>query len=424
MSTSAGGGKLVVVGQGYVGLPLAVRAAECGRRVVGVDSDRVRVWNLQDGQSYVDDVDSARLKAVLESGNLIPTDDYDDAAEFDTAVITVPTPLRDSAPDLTHVHAAVAELGARLRPGALVVLESTTYPGTTAELVAPVLEQHSGLRAGADFHVGYSPERIDPGNRRWNLVNTPKVISALHPESRSVVREFYAGLVDEVVEVSSPREAELAKLLENTFRHVNIALVNEMAVFAHRLGIDIWEAIDAASSKPFGFMRFSPGPGVGGHCLPVDPGYLSWAVRRGLGQEFRFVELADDVNARMPEHVLHRLAEGLRERGKPLRSAKVMVLGIAYKPNTADVRESPALRLLHLLGDAGAAPVVVDARAEPHRCPPETKFVGLSRESARDVDAAVLITDHDDVDYDLVLEEVPWLLDTRNRLRGANVQTL
>ena len=288
--------RVVIVGQGYVGLPVAMRAVAVGMDVVGVDVDPRRVAQLADGDSYVGDISSAELQGALESGRYLPTDDYIHAAGFDVAVITVPTPLRESLPDLSFIEDSAGALAPFITTGSTVVLESTTYPGTTEELMVPILEQGSGLRAGIDFHVGYSPERIDPGNARYGFVETPKVVSGLTPECLTRVQGFYDLLIDRTVPVSSPKEAELTKLLENTFRHVNIALVNELAVFAHQLGIDIWESIEAASSKPFGYMKFTPGPGVGGHCLPVDPSYLSWQVRRQLGQNFRFVELANDVN--------------------------------------------------------------------------------------------------------------------------------
>ncbi len=263
--------KLVVVGQGYVGLPLAMRAVDVGWRVVGVDVDASRVAQLAAARSYVEDIPDRQLAAALESGRYEPTSDYARAAGFDVAVVTVPTPLREGAPDLSYIVGAAHSLAPLVRPGVTVILESTTYPGTTEELFAPLLTEGSGLHPGIDFHLGYSPERIDPGNRVWNLVNTPKVISGVHEDSLAAVSAFYDTVVERTVPVGSTRTAELTKLLENTFRHVNIALVNELAMFAHELGVDVWEAIDAASTKPFGYLRFTPGPGVGGHCLPIDP---------------------------------------------------------------------------------------------------------------------------------------------------------
>ncbi|MBA3289010.1 MAG: nucleotide sugar dehydrogenase, partial [Acidimicrobiia bacterium] len=317
--------KVVVVGQGYVGLPLAMRAVDVGYEVVGYDVDEQRVKRLGAGESFVEDVPSGQLAAALASGRYTVSSEATACTRFDMAVITVPTPLREGVPDLSHIEDAGRAVAGFLRPGACVILESTTYPGTTEELLGPILEAGSGLSVGSDFHLGYSPERIDPGNASWNLVNTPKVVSGVDSASLAVVDAFYGSLVDRTVPVSTPKEAELTKLLENTFRHVNIALVNELAMFAGDLGIDVWESIDAASTKPFGFMRFTPGPGVGGHCLPIDPSYLSWRVRRALGQPFRFVELANDINDDMPEYVQSRLVRGLNERGLALSRAKVLV---------------------------------------------------------------------------------------------------
>ena len=267
---------VVIVGQGYVGLPLAMRAVEVGHSVVGFDVDDRRIKRLADGDSFIDDIASEQLAAALSSGRYLPTADPDACAGFDIAVITVPTPLRDGIPDLGSIEDAGRTLAGHIRPGCTVILESTTYPGTTEELLVPVLEAGSHLRAGQDFHVGFSPERIDPGNKTWTLVTTPKVVSGINVTSLQAIQSFYDTLVDKTVAVRGPKEAELTKLLENTYRHVNIALVNELAAFASDLGIDIWEVIEAASTKPFGFMRFAPGPGVGGHCLPIDPSYLAW----------------------------------------------------------------------------------------------------------------------------------------------------
>ncbi len=305
---------VVVVGQGYVGLPVAMRSVEAGFRVTGYELDTTRLESLRAGRSYVEDVPSERIAAARTLG-YEATDQVEDLADFDIAVISVPTPLRDGAPDLSYVESAAAALARVLRPGALVVLESTTYPGTTEELLRPLLEQ-SGLRAGEDFYLGYSPERIDPGNPTWTFENTPKVVSGINPESLRCVEAFYGALVEKVVPVGSTAEAELVKLLENTFRHVNIALVNELAMFAGDLGVDIWRAIDAASTKPFGYLRFTPGPGVGGHCLPVDPSYLSWRVRRRSGHPFRFVELANDVNEHMPDYVARRITALLNHNSR------------------------------------------------------------------------------------------------------------
>ena len=416
--------KLVVVGQGYVGLPIAMRAVEAAFSVVGVDIDTVRVAALRAGESFVEDVCSADLRAALASGRYRPTSDYADAHAFDAAIITVPTPLKESLPDLSFIKAAAEQLALLLRPGAIVVLESTTYPGTTEEILVPLLEGTSLLTAGRDFYVGYSPERIDPGNRRWGLVNTPKVVSGINEASLRAIEALYARLVDRVVPVSGCKEAELTKLLENTFRHVNIALVNEIAMFARELGVDVWEAIDAATTKPFGYMRFTPGPGVGGHCLPVDPTYLSWQVRRQLRRSFRFVELANDINDHMPDHVVLRITAGLNRSRKAVRGSTVLVLGLAYKANTGDVRESPATRIVELLSDLGADVQVVDSHVEAHRCPPGIRLVELTEARVHAADAVVVVTDHDDVDYGILDQPVTWVLDTRRRITSKDVEYL
>ncbi|MDQ4088798.1 MAG: nucleotide sugar dehydrogenase, partial [Actinomycetota bacterium] len=335
------GQKVVVVGQGYVGLPLAMRAVEVGFDVVGYDSSDARVKRLNAGESYVEDIASETLAAALAGGRYEASADPACCRRFDVAVITVPTPLKEGIPDLSYIEHAAATLGSHLRPGTTVILESTTYPGTTEELVGAILENHSGLAVGVDFHLGYSPERIDPGNRAHHLVNTPKVVSGVTQSCLAAVKGFYDSIVERTVPVSGTREAELVKLLENTFRHVNIALVNELAMFANELGVDVWEAIDAASTKPFGFMPFMPGPGVGGHCLPIDPSYLSWRVRRLLGQPFRFVELANDVNDHMPDYVVQRLTLALNRRRQAVNGSRILLLGMAYKRNTSDARESP-----------------------------------------------------------------------------------
>src|SRR5664280_3029128 len=320
--------RLVVVGQGYVGLPLSMRAVDVGYAVVGLEVDSARAKRLESGESYVDDISSSRLRGALATGRYTATTDYTAAAGFDIAVVTVPTPLREGNPDLSYIEESARSLARYLRPGATVILESTTYPGTTQELVGPILEEGSGLIAGDESHLGYSPERIHPGNPMWHFANTPKVVSGIDAASLESVQGFYDSVVDVTVPLPSCKEAELTKLLENTFRHVNVALVNELAMFAHDLGIDVWASIDAATTKPFGYMRFTPGPGVGGHCLPIDPSYLSWRVKRSLGRSFRFVELANDINDHMPDYVARRLMEALNEQGKPVKGSRILILGL------------------------------------------------------------------------------------------------
>ena len=415
---------VVVAGLGYVGLPLAVRAAEVGHTVIGYDTDADRVKTLQTG-SYIEDVPAEQLAAVLAAGTLRPSSEARSCAGFDVAVIAVPTPLRDGLPDLSHVERATRTLARYLRPGATVIVESTTYPGTTQERVLPWLEDGSGLVGGADFHLGFSPERIDPGNGRWTLVTTPKIVSGIDAASLEAIRGFYAGLVETTVPVASPAEAELAKIIENTFRHVNIALINELAMFAHDLDIDVWAAIDAAATKPFGFMPFRPGPGVGGHCLPIDPCYLSWRVERALGQCFRFVELANDINSHMPDYVARRVMLALNDRGRPVSGSRVLLLGLAYKKNTGDARESPAVRVATLLRGMGADVVAADPHVAAsglidslvERVEPTPEEVGAA-------DAVVLLTDHDAFDGAEITRSARFVLDCRRVLAGPNVETL
>jgi len=407
--------RVLIVGQGYVGLPVSMRAVEVGFDVIGLEASPERAAALQAGSSYVADVPDDQLRQALQAGYR-PVADPADVGPFDVAVITVPTPLRDGAPDLSYVEDAAASLARRLRAGALVVLESTTYPGTTDELVRPLLEQ-SGLKAG-EFFLGYSPERIDPGNARWGFVNTPKVVSGIDEPSRRCVEAFYGALVDKVVPVGSTAEAELVKLLENTFRHVNIALVNELAMFAASLDIDIWGAIDAASSKPFGYMRFTPGPGVGGHCLPIDPSYLSWRVKRRLGQTFRFVELANDVNEHMPDYVVTRAMSLLNRHRKALNGSRVLVLGLSYKAGTSDWRESPSIavveRLLAMGADVRACePYIPEAGAPALPAP----VVGCTPAELAAADLVVLLVDHPDFPLDEIAEHAPLVLDTKGVMR-------
>ncbi|MER5866658.1 nucleotide sugar dehydrogenase [Kitasatospora sp. NPDC002040] len=415
---------VVVAGQGYVGLPLAVRAAEVGHRVVGYDVDQHRIKQLTAGESYVEDVTSSRLRAVNGCGAYRASADDAALAGFDIAVITVPTPLRGGVPDVSYIEACARTLGGHLRPGATVVLESTTYPGTTEELLLPVLEQASGLTGGVDFFAGFSPERIAPGSTRWSFEGTPKLVSGIDAASLEVIKSFYDGILHTTVPVSGTREAELAKLIENTFRLVNISLVNELATVAAALGVNVWEAIDAAATKPFGFMRFTPGPGAGGHCLPVDPAFLSWKVQQELGAPLRFVELANDVNRQMPAHVVQRLVDGLKGRGRPVAGARVLLLGLTYKINATDLRESPAARVAALLTGLGA-----QVRGAEPNLPHGTTALGVPLVDATEQelaasDAVVLLMDHDRFDLTAVEKHARYVLDCRNRLRGPNVEVL
>lgn len=415
--------RLVVVGQGYVGLPVAVRACAAGLDVVGLDLDESRVKRIAAGESITEDVTDDEVAAALASGRFRPTTDPADCAGFDLAIISVPTPLREGNPDLSHIEAAARTLARHLTPGACVVLESTTYPGTTEELVGPLLEEGSGLVAGDDFHLGYSPERLSPGDPELRFETTPKVVSGIDAASLEVVRRLYDRLVDTTVAVSGTREAELTKLLENTFRHVNVALINELAMFANDLGIDVWEAIDAASTKPFGYLRFTPGPGVGGHCLPVDPSYLSWRVRSSLGQPFRFVELANDVNEHMPHYVVQRLVVALNERGLAIRDRRIVLLGLSYKRNTGDARESPSLTIARLLLDLGAEVVGVDPHVADEVDPRIERVDATPAEVAR-ADAVVVLVAHDAFDLDALTDGAGYVFDTQRCVDGPNVEHL
>ena len=412
-----------MVGLGYVGLPLAVRAVEVGFDVTGFDVDKEKVADLARAVTAVDDVDRARLSAALRTGHFRPTEAPEDSAGFDVAVVCVPTPLRDGAPELRFVEEAATALAPHVRSGSLVVLESTTWPGTTEDVFVPLLELGSGRRAGADFHVGYSPQRIDPGNRTWRFENTPKIVSGIDAASAAAVEAFYGRLVARTVPVTV-REAELAKLLENTFRHVNIALVNELAVYAHELGIDIWSVIDAAASKPFGFLPFPPGPGVGGHCLPIDPSYLSWQVRRSLGRTFRFVEVANDVNENMPGYVVARVAEHLNSRRRSVNGSRILLVGLAYKPNTADVRESPALAVASRLVALGATVRAVDPHVDPTVAPAGVELVPEGSGEVVAADIVVVLTDHDSIDWSILEHHADRVLDTRRRLSATEVDRL
>src|SRR5665213_166507 len=406
--------KLVVVGQGYVGLPLAMRAVAVGLNVVGYDINEDRVMRLSRGESFVEDIPSEEITSALNSSRYLATTKPEDCSDFDFAVITVPTPLREGAPDLSFIEDAARGLSRQLKEGATVILESTTYPGTTEELLVPILEQGSGLRAGQPFYVGYSPERIDPGNATWNFQSTPKVVSGIDPDSLEQVDAFYSLLVERTIPVSSTGVAELTKLLENTFRHVNIALINELAMFANQLDVNVWEAIDAASTKPFGYMRFTPGPGVGGHCLPVDPSYLSWKVKQTLGDVFRFIDLANDVNEHMPAHVVNRISAILNEKQKAVNGSRILVLGLAYKKNTGDMRESPSFAVCSLLERLGALVRIADTWVPVYQDVPWDR-VELTDEELGSADLVVVVTDHDDVDYERVAKCALLVFDTRRR---------
>ena len=410
--------KIAVIGQGYVGLPLAMRASAVGYQVVGFEVAAERVASLRAGRSHIGDVSDNELAIALARG-FLPTADENDLNAFDLAVISVPTPLADGLPDMSFIESAATTVGRRLGKGACVVLESTTYPGTTEELVAPILERESGLTRDR-FLLGYSPERIDPGNPNYSFENTPKVVSGDRAESLEVVDAFFSSLVKQTVPVANCAEAELVKLLENTFRHVNIALINELAKFARGLDVDIWRAIDAAATKPFGFMRFTPGPGVGGHCLPIDPSYLAWRVREHLGQNFRFVELANDINDHMPDYVQQRITALLAQHGKAVDGASILLLGLAYKASTSDWRESPSVKIAHLLTAAGAEITICDPHIDADRAGEFADvLVDLSAEVLSSADLAVILVDHPEFTPEFIATHASLVFDTKNHLSGV-----
>ncbi len=408
-----------VAGLGYVGLPLAVEFAKAGFRVTGIDPDVGRVAQVNRGESYIGDVRSEELAAVVRAGRLTARASWEGAAALDAVIICVPTPFNaNREPDLSFVCAATEAMAARLRPGQLVVLESTTYPGTTEEVLLPLLEG-SGLRVGRDFALAYSPERVDPGNREYHTGSTPKLVGGVTPLCTALTAALYEKAVIKVVPVSSPRIAEMAKLLENIFRNVNIALVNELAILCDRMGIDVWEVVDAAATKPFGFMTFQPGPGVGGHCIPVDPVYLSWKAK-----EYDFytnlIMLAAEVNANMPYFVVQKLLRLLTARGVRVLGSRVMVLGVTFKRNVADVRNSPAVKLIELLREHGIETVYHDplvARLELKEGGLET--VPLTPEQVAGVDCVVIHTDHSRIDYASVVQHARLVFDTRNATRDV-----
>ena len=410
--------EIAIVGAGYVGVPLAQVFANAGRSVVLVDVQADRIAQLNRGESYIEDVPSEELKRLVDEGRVSATTDYDVLREVDAILIALPTPLSDQRePDLSIVLSATAEIALRLQKGQLVVLESTTYPGTTRERVKPLLEE-SGLTAGTDFHLAFSPERVDPGREDWTTQNTPKVVGGLTEECTKRAIELYGSAVEEIVPVSSPEAAELTKLLENIFRSVNIALVNELAQLCDRMNLDVWEIVDAAATKPFGFMRFEPGPGLGGHCLPVDPFYLSWKARQ---YDFytEFIELAGKVNANMPYFCRSLISQALNHGAqRSLNGSKVLVLGVSYKANTADSRESPALKLIELLRNAGADVAYHD----PHV--PELASRGLSSQPLDPgaYDCVAIVTAHSSIDYEKLVDEARLVVDFRNAT-GRNGRT-
>ncbi len=412
--------KVGVVGLGYVGLPLAVEFADAGFSVLGFEVSADKVKSLTAGRSYVGDVPDEQVAASVKAGRLTATLDYGRLSEVDAILICVPTPLgKTGDPDVSFIMSATDSIGRSIHEGQLIVLESTTYPGTTRELLLPALSGDGRLNVGVDFFLAFSPERVDPGNPVWKIGNTPKVVGGITPACAEVTRALYSTIIETVVAVSSTEAAELTKLLENTFRSVNIALANEMQVVCDKLGVDVWEVIAAAETKPFGFMKFTPGPGLGGHCIPVDPHYLSWKMKT-LDYKTRLIELASEINSEMPRYVTEQTADLLNKDGKPVKGSAVLVVGAAYKRDTDDTRESPALDVIRLLVDKGALvkyhdPLVSSLRHEGQ----DLESVPLDERLVADSDVIVIVTDHTGVDYDLIRRSGRPVLDTRNVLGRA-----
>ena len=406
-----------VVGIGYVGLPLAVVFAEAGFTVVGVDPDVEKVATINRGESYILDVSSERVKALVDAGLLSASNDYAILSQVDAVSICVPTPLRKTGdPDLSFIVSASRSLAPHMHQGMAVVLESSTYPGTTREMILPAIESTSGLSVCEDFFLAFSPERVDPGRDDWTTINTPKVIGGISPDCTEVATAWYSQALETIVPVSTCEVAEMTKLLENTFRMINIGMVNELAIMCDRLKIDVWEVIDAAATKPFGFMKFTPGPGLGGHCIPVDPLYLSWKLR-SLNYTARFIELASEINTSMPRYTLGKIQDALNLHKKPINGSQVLILGAAYKPNVDDLRESPALDVIHLLQEKGADVIYHDPYI------PHLEEEGLSLSSVPDLmqavehaDCVAIITNHAQYDYGAILARAKLIVDTRNAL--------
>ena len=409
-----------VIGLGYVGLPLAVEFAKAGFKAVAFDVDTEKVEKIRSGESCIGDVSDDEVLAVTTTGHLTATNDFSELANVDTIDICVPTPLRKTGdPNLSYVVSAVDEVARHLHAGQLVILESTTYPGTVEEVVRPTLES-GGLKAGKDFYLAFSPERVDPGNAEWNTRNIPKVVGGVDDASTEVAALLYEQIVDSVVPVSSTTVAEMVKLLENTFRAVNIGLANELALMCARLGVDVWEVIEAARSKPFGFMPFYPGPGLGGHCIPIDPFYLSWKAKQ-KGFESRFIELAGHINAGMPRYVVGRIADALNSRSCAINGSRIHLFGIAYKPDVSDIRESPAIDIALLLQERGAVLSYSDPYV-PQLSEQNLALDALDPETAltEGIDCAVIATDHRGFDYEAIAQRAPVVVDRRNALKGID----
>lgn len=410
--------KIGILGLGYVGLPLATAFGEAGFQVIGIDPDPRKVNSLNNGESYVQDVSQEQISSLLKNGRLSATTDFSELLHCDAVSICVPTPLRKTGdPDMSFILSATDELVRYMHPGMIIVLESTTYPGTTREVLLPKLGKDKGLVVGKDFFLAFSPERVDPGREDWTTLNTPKVIGGITEQCSEVAAIWYSQALKTVVPVSSAETAELSKLLENTFRMINIGMVNELAIMCERLGVDVWEVIDAAATKPFGFMKFTPGPGLGGHCIPIDPLYLSWKMK-AFQYNARFIELAADINTNMPRYVVNRVMDAFNERGLALNNSRCLVLGAAYKPDIDDIRESPALDVIGLLQKKGAQVEYHDPfipRLRTHDDIVMESVVDLM-EAVRQADCIIIITNHSSYDYQAILKEAKFIFDSRNAL--------
>ncbi len=410
--------KIGILGLGYVGLPLAAAFGEAGFCVAGIDPDPRKVEKLSGGESYVQDVPDVQIEQLIKRGKFTATTDFSVLRECDAVSICVPTPLRKTGdPDMSFIVSATEELAKYVHPGMIIVLESTTYPGTTREVLLPKLGKEKGMVVGQDFFLAFSPERVDPGREDWNTLNTPKVIGGITEECTKMAAAWYSQALQTVVPVSSAETAELSKLLENTFRMINIALVNELAIMCERLGVDVWEVIDAAASKPFGFMKFTPGPGLGGHCIPIDPLYLSWKMK-AFQYNARFIELAADINTNMPRYVVGRVSDAFNDRGITLKGAKCLVLGAAYKPDIDDIRESPALDVIGLLQKKGAQVQYHDPFIPRLRTHDDLEMHSVTdvMDAVRRSDCVVIITNHSQYDYAAILKEARFIFDSRNAL--------
>jgi len=411
--------KIGILGMGYVGMPLAVAFAEAGFTVLGIDPDQRKTDTFNKNISYIQDVPTETVVRLKQAGKLNMTTDFAALKDMDAVSICVPTPLRQTGdPDMSFINSAADQLAKYVHKGMVVVLESTTYPGTTREVMIPKLTEQSGLKVGEDIFICFSPERVDPGRKDWTTLNTPKVIGGITAACVEVAEAWYGGAIKTIVPVSSAEAAEMAKLLENTFRMINIGLVNELAIMCERLGVDVWEVIDAAATKPFGFMKFTPGPGLGGHCIPIDPLYLSWKMKE-MNYNARFIELASEINTNMPRYVVSRILDAMNDRGKVLKGSKVLVLGVAYKPDIDDVRESPALDVIALLKKKGAQvsyhdPFIPQIHHENEGWKMDS--VKDAMKAVKESDAVVIVTNHKAYDYQAILAQAKFVFDSRNAL--------